>query len=325
MAFCTNCGAKLEEGSKFCGECGKQVIGVEGAQATQQTQYQQSYTQPQVNKTKSKTPVIIGIASVIVVIAIICVAVIAGNSNNRDNNKVTHNTEKPMEEPAEKPTEKTTESPTTEVATEKTTTEIATEAKKADEYVPDIINEIVSSPDYVSSIASLGVLGDVNDDGVKELLLTYKANVPSVGYCVIYSLMRIDSDGGEIILRNTLYEEVGGNSGYCGVTEYNGKKYFTLVQKIANGSGYSEYINLLPWDASGEKLTNDGSYYMECAVNIDAGRENGIFIWGDQKISMDEYDAIKNSMSWIHQLDPNMGPDPGYTASFDELLSIGSY
>lgn len=304
MAYCTNCGAKLIEGSKFCGECGKQV-----------------------NKTKSKAPVIIGIASAIVVIAIICVAVIAGNSNDRDsnNNKVTNNTEKPMEEPTEKPKEKTTESPDTEAATEKPTTEIATEAKKADEYVPDIINEIVSSPDYVSSIASLGVYGDFNDDGVKELLLTYKANVPSVGYCVIYSLMRIDSDGGEIILRDTLYDEVGGNSGYCGVTEYNGRKYFTLVQEISTGAGYSEYINLLPWDNSGAKLTNDGSYYMECTVNIDAGRENGIFIWGDQKISMNEYDAIKDSMSWIHQLDPNMGPDPGYTASFDELLSIGSY
>lgn len=254
-----------------------------------------NYGEQSTSGKKRKMPVIIGIASAIVVIAIICVAVIAVRSNDRDrnDNNVANNTEKP-------------------------TTEIATEAKNADEYVPDIVNEIMASPDYVSSMASLGVYGDFNDDGVKELLLTYKTK----GNNVTYSLLQVDSDGGEIIREDTLYEEAGGNSGYCGVTEYNGEKYFTLVQKIPNGSGYLEYINLFPWDSSGEKLTNDGSYYFECAVNIDTG--NATYIYGDQKISMEEYDAKKNAMSWIHKLDPNMGPDPAYTASFDELLAIGS-
>lgn len=211
------------------------------------------------------------------------------------------------------------------MATEEPATEAVVDAKTIDAHVPEVVKEIMAAPEYVSSIASLGVYGDFNDDGVKELLLTYEVNAPDTGYCVIYSLMRNDADGIEVILRDTLYEEVGGNSGYCGVTEYNGTKYFTLVQKIANGSGYSEYINMLPWTADGTNLTNEGDIYLECTVNIDEGRENGIFILGDQKISMEEYDAKKNAISWIHKLDPAMGPDPGYTASFDELLTIGSY
>lgn len=234
-------------------------------------------------KTKTNKRLLLGIASALIVIAILCVAVIAVSLNKKHKND------------------------------------------NIDEYVLNIINEIMAAPEYVSSIASLGVYGDFNDDGVKELLLTYEVNSPDTGYCVIYSLMRIDADGGEIIRQDTLYEEVGGNSGYCGVTEYNGTKYFTLVEKIPNGQGYIEYMTLFPWDASGEKLINDGGYYLECAVNIDEGRENGIFIWGDQKISMEEYDAKKNEISWIHKMDPAMGPDPGYTASFDELLTIGSY
>ena len=360
MAYCTNCGAKLIEGSKFCAECGEKVISVEGAQVTQQQsqsqqpqnqqmytqsqqpqnqqsytqsqqlQYQQSYIQyqqPQSNKTKSKAPVIIGIASAIVVIAIICVVAIAGGSDKKDkkNNNVANNTEKPTDITTEATAEKPTEAPATEVATEEPATEAAVDAKTIDAHVPEVVKEILAAPEYISSIASLGVYGDFNDDGVKELLLTYEVNSPDTGYCVIYSLMRIDADGGEIIRQDTLYEEVGGNSGYCGVTEYNGTKYFTLVEKIPNGQGYIEYMNLFPWDVSGEKLINDGSYYLECAVNIDEGRENGIFIWGDQKISMEEYDAKKNEISWIHKLDPAMGPDPGYTASFDEPLTIGSY
>ncbi len=357
MAYCTNCGAKLIEGSKFCGECGEKVISAQDAQITQEKppqsqppqpqyqspQYQQSqnqqsqqiqsqqsqsqYQQPQppMKKPGSKTPIIIGIASAIVVIAIICVAVIAVRSNDRDknNNNVVNNTEKPTETPTEKPTETPVGEPSTEVTAESPTTEAVSEAKKIDSRVPEVVKEIMAAPEYVSSIASLGVYGDFNDDGVKELLLTYEVNAPDTGYCVIYSLMRNDVDGIEIILRDTLYEEVGGNSGYCGVTEYNGKKYFTLVQKIPNGSGYLEYINLLPWDSSGEKLTNDGSYYFECAVNVDTG--NATYIYGDQKISMEEYNEKKNAMIWIHKLDPNMGPDPAYTASFDELLTLGSY
>lgn len=342
MAYCTNCGAKLIEGSKFCAECGEQVKSAEGVQVTQQPQNQQMYTQsqqpqnqqsyiqyqqPQSNKTKSKAPVIIGIASAIVVIAIICAVAIAGGSDKKDkkNNNVANNTEKPTDITTEATTEKPTEAPATEVAAEEPATEAVVDAKTIDAHVPEVVKEIMAAPEYVSSIASLGVYGDFNDDGVKELLLTYEVNAPDTGYCVIYSLMRNDADGIEVILRDTLYEEVGGNSGYCGVTEYNGTKYFTLVQKIANGSGYSEYINMLPWTADGTKLTNDGGRYMECAVNIDEGRENGIFILGDHKISMEEYDAIKNELVWIHKLDPAMGPDPGYTASFDELLTIGSY
>lgn len=348
MAYCTNCGAKLIEGSKFCAECGERVKSAEGAQVTQQQsqsqqpqnqqsyiqsqqpQYQQSYVQyqqPQSNKTKSKAPIIIGIASAIVVIAIICVAVIAGGSDKKDkkNNNVANNTEKPTDITTEATTEKPTESPSTEATTETPTTEVVLDGKSIDAHVPEVVKEIMAAPEYVSSIASLGVYGDFNDDGVKELLLTYEVNAPDTGYCVIYSLMRNDADGIEVILRDTLYEEVGGNSGYCGVTEYNGTKYFTLVQKIANGSEYSEYINMLPWTADGTNLTNEGDIYLECTVNIDEGRENGIFILGDQKISMEEYDAKKNAISWIHKLDPAMGPDPGYTASFDELLTIGSY
>lgn len=191
-----------------------------------------------------------------------------------------------------------------------------------DEYVLNIINEITVSPDYVSSSASLGVYDDFNDDGVKELLLTYKTKGASAGNYITYSLMRIEPDGGEIIRQDTLYEEVEGNSGYCGVTEYNGTKYFTLVEKIPNGQGYIEYMTLLPWDASGEKLAN-GGYYLECAVNIDEGREIGIFTWGDQKISMEEYDAKKNEILWIYKLEPAVGPAPGYSAPFDELLTTG--
>ncbi len=237
-----------------------------------------NYGEQSTSGKKRKMPVIIEIASAMVVIAILCVAVISANLNKKDRNN------------------------------------------NIDEHVQNIINEITKSPDYVSSIASLGIYDDFNDDGVKELLLTYKTNLPSAGYRVTYSLMQIGPDGGEIIREDTLYEERGGNSGYCGVTEYNGKKYFAFAQKIPNDSGYFEDINLFPWDSSGEKLTIDGAYHLECAVNIDTG--NGVFIWGDQKISREEYEAKKNEMSWIYKLTPDVGPDPGNSVSFDELLAV---
>ncbi len=163
-----------------------------------------NYGEQSTSGKKRKMPVIIGSASAMVVIAILCVAVISGNLNKKDTNN------------------------------------------NIDEHVQNIINEITKSPDYVSSIASLGIYDDFNDDGVKELLLTYKTNLPSARYRV--------------------------------------------------------------------------TYHLECAVNIDTG--NGVFIWGDQKISREEYEAKKNEMSWIYKLTPDVGPDPGNSVSFDELLTV---
>ncbi|MDE6296555.1 MAG: zinc ribbon domain-containing protein [Muribaculaceae bacterium] len=51
MAFCTNCGAPIEEGAKFCGQCGTPTQKVNNPQPTQQSaqqtqQYQQPVQQP---------------------------------------------------------------------------------------------------------------------------------------------------------------------------------------------------------------------------------------------------------------------------------------
>lgn len=51
--FCSNCGAKLEEGASFCIECGTQVINTNGKQATNQQPNQVVYQPPNpIDKTR---------------------------------------------------------------------------------------------------------------------------------------------------------------------------------------------------------------------------------------------------------------------------------
>ena len=51
--FCSNCGAKLEAGAGFCTQCGKQVINLDGNQATNQQTNQVVYQPPNpIDKTK---------------------------------------------------------------------------------------------------------------------------------------------------------------------------------------------------------------------------------------------------------------------------------
>lgn len=83
MAFCTNCGTKVEDGVKFCPECGTQLMGTAPAQpaapaqpeppvqaqepAQQAAPVQQSAQPP---KKKSKLPLILGIAAAAAVVVV---------------------------------------------------------------------------------------------------------------------------------------------------------------------------------------------------------------------------------------------------------------
>ncbi len=50
MAYCTNCGHRLEEGARFCGQCGRQSVYEESAQPAYNNVYtaQQSQSKPSI-------------------------------------------------------------------------------------------------------------------------------------------------------------------------------------------------------------------------------------------------------------------------------------
>lgn len=299
MAYCRNCGAKLTEGSKFCVSCGEKVIMDADIRRERQSRK---------NQAKRRIGIALLCAALICAAAILFVRKQTPAASRKEHGQTLTAAEK-------EPVPTVTDPPA----------EGAPDMRAIDAQIPKVVSDIMAAPEYISSPASLGTYGDFNGDGTKDLLVTYSANVPEAGSCVFYSLLRLTGSGPEIVMQNRLCQEAGGDSGYCGVTNYQGTLYFTLVRKTANGQGYSEYISLLPWDADGKAITNDGSYYLESTVNMDKGRENGTFLWGDRRISMEEYDEKLNSIAWVQKLTPAMGPDPGYTASFDELLAIGTF
>lgn len=88
MAFCSKCGAKLEEGARFCRNCGAPVVPIVQEDNKSQNWYHQSGDSSQkhdtthaVKKKKKKAPIII-VAVVLAVVVIICALFFAGQGSS---------------------------------------------------------------------------------------------------------------------------------------------------------------------------------------------------------------------------------------------------
>ncbi len=193
--FCPNCGAKCDNGTKFCDECGCVLIqsdtdiSFEESQNyydSQENHYQQNMEwksepafvnipQPPEKPKKSKTGLVVGIviSVIILLVAVVTALIISGVIEINLFEKET-TTQAEEEKNDKKDKETTTEENTSEEATEEETTEIDTNvvAKQNLEGIWTITLQCSSEPVYGNQYEMiLPIIFDFKSDGTYSIFL----------------------------------------------------------------------------------------------------------------------------------------------------------
>lgn len=184
----------------------------------------------------------------------------------------------------------------------------------------------VKPDDYYQPLASFT---DVDGNGVSELLVVYKVKQRSSGgfddYNALYDVYAVKSDGSytAVTTGQTLYQEVGGNSGVLGLVVDKAKKPYLMVESSSpQGDRFNDTICYIPWGGDQSKLEDEWVYLESHGTYGE--EDKGQYILGDTKVDKAAFDARQTEfMSLWTDLDLNRGPgNGGNNMSFSQIRSI---
>lgn len=184
----------------------------------------------------------------------------------------------------------------------------------------------IKPDDYYQPLASFT---DVDGNGVSELLVVYKVKQRSSDgfddYNVLYDVYAVKGDGSytAVTTGQTLYQEVGGNSGVLGLVVDKAKKPYLMVKTSSpQGDRFNDTICYIPWGEEQSKL-GDEWVYLESHGTY-GEEDQGLYILGDTKVDKAAFDARRTEfMSLWTDLNINRGPgNGGNNMSFSQIRSI---
>lgn len=299
--FCSRCGAKLPDGARFCQNCGSPVYN--GSVSAEKTQTQNNKVR-HLPSPKKALAVCLGAA---VIIAAIILAV------------------KPADKPADIKPKNSASIVVPPVLNAPNTPDTGTpESGGADlnKTVDTILSGVESLAGFVQPdgfYQPLANLTDVDGNGVYELMLLYRIN-DGGAFRAEYSVWRIEGDDYSALRTDTLYDEVGGNSGYIvPVVDAGGNPYLMTVSRNPQGDRFNDTYIYLPWNGE-QTVLSDAWVYME-AHGIYGQEDEGEYILGDKRVDKAEFDSRQADFAcYWSELNLNKGPgSAGGSMSFEQV------
>lgn len=170
-----------------------------------------------------------------------------------------------------------------------------TEQEKKATAVSDIVSQIENSTGYVENSGAQGILKDMNQDGIKDFLVTYVAKNSNGGFDVMYEVWTLPESGAVKLKSGVVYTQVGGNSGYVGVVQKDNIRYLEVTYSEPAGECFNQYCAYYEWDSDDGSI-DDGGYYLESHGQYD-DEKNGRYIWGDQEVDYNTFKQHKDTFS----------------------------
>lgn len=254
MAFCRHCGTELANDSAFCGQCGKPVNESSGGMSKEE---------------KKRVRVLVYLGAIVLLVLLFILGILIGKELGNDKKSTKEETIS---------TEKSDEEAVDEVV----------ENNSGDAFVVDLLESHLTSSSLVTdSFEPMVQYRDVNDDGIKELLLFYeeKDENGEVWGKIDYWIVR--EDNAEFLEDVDLYCASNGDTGYVYFCEESATGItFVNFAKIAFSDGKLASTDLfIP-------LTDDSMLDTENARSCewdDYTDGESIFIINGEYVSEDEY------------------------------------
>lgn len=339
MAICTKCGKEIPDDSIFCPNCGSE--------------------QTVVSKETPRMLKIAYIAAFLGLIIVVTLVAIIMNSGKKDNVQpmVQNNTETEYKEqpdtsqtilpntvvPETKEeivsntleqtqiTEVTTEEETevtTESTIEKTTAEAATEEKtvalEPQQIATNIVKSIMESDTYYEDpyFPAQGLFMDINHDGPEELLILYPSQNSNDIPVVEYKLWTISNGEAKLLREDTLYTQVGGNSGTIGPVQCGDDYYLGVEIREPEGDRFNTTTYFIPFN--NDSSLGDAWVYLE-AHGIFDEESTGDYILGDSRVDYSTYQSRYDEFRFIYELNLLQDPGNGHAMPIHQLLRFLDY
>lgn len=184
----------------------------------------------------------------------------------------------------------------------------------------------IKENDYYQPLASFT---DVDSNGVNELLVLYKVKQKNPGgadeFKALYDIYAVNSDGSysSVVIGQTLYNEVGGNSGTLGIVVDKAKTpYLKLETRSPQGDRFNNTVIYIPWGGNQTKLENEWVYLESHGTYGE--EDKGQYILGDQRVDHAAFEARQTEfMSLWTDLNLNSGHgNGGNNMSFSQIRSM---
>lgn len=301
--FCIRCGAELPEGARFCHNCGSPVNN----NADAVDKHRERATEVR-HLPSPKKALAICLAVLVLVAAIVLVV----------------QPEK-KESPARPKTSVNITFPSmSDLQNKADADKPLPDAPEGD--LNDTVDAILSSTEALEGFVQpdeyyqpLANITDIDGNGIYELMLLYKIELGDC-YRVDYSVWRIDGAQYSVLRTDTLYEEVGGNSGYIvPVVDAGGNPYLMTVSRNPQGDRFNDTYIYLPWNEE-QTVLSDAWVYME-AHGVYGQEDEGEYILGDKRVDKAAFGSRQADFigywSTINLLE---GPDSfGGSMSFEQM------
>lgn len=217
-------------------------------------------------------------------------------------------------------------SKTSSAKTEKTEAEKTETAEKTTSVVKGMVSDVITSIQKQSGFVKngtwepLAVVNDFNGDGGQEFLTIYEMKSSDDSFNIMYELWSFAGNGAAKLKSEVLYAEVGGNSGFVGIVNADGKRYLAIERHEPQGDQFNNYCIYFPWE-KGQDAPGDESVYLESHGTY--GEEaQGRYILGDQDVDQSTFEGKQKSFSnWVYKLDILSGAGNGDVMSYEDILS----
>lgn len=179
------------------------------------------------------------------------------------------------------------------------------------EYAGNIIEDISEEKDYLESglYDSCAVLTDANADDIYELYAVYYKNNSGVptAHCEVWSL---EIGNEKLLLKDTLYTEVGGNAGSMSVCANAGEIYVGVTQCTPQDGRENNRHTYI-------RLNDLGKSSAQCHVLI----ENGGYTIDNESVNKTAFDQEMEKYYTLFSI-PDNNNDSAMVMSFDEFITI---
>ncbi len=330
MAFCMKCGTQLPNEANFCPICGtknaaynnavvpqpqESLTGSDSEYAPTQTQPNKSVIVPKQKRKLSKGAIIAIIVGAIVATLVTTIfivwAVLDAYYVRQFEESSSSYTSQYDEYDLDSYIDGTYDN-TTDTGADDTDTDVYTDHILAmSEYAGDIVEDISEDKEYIDSgyYDSCAVLTDANADDIYELYAVYYKNKNGIptAYCEVWSL---EIGNEKLLLQDSLYSEVGGNSGSLSVCVNSGEIYVGVTKCAPQGERANNSFTYIPLNDLGKLSSNSHVF-----------NENGGYTIDNESVSKTAFDNELEKYYTIFSI-PDNSSDSAMVMTFEEFITI---
>lgn len=297
MAFCMKCGKEFPDNANFCPECGTKKDTTPNIQSSAV----KSKKQRRPLSTGGLIAIIVTIAVILmIIIGVVIWAIVDAYYDNKY--EYLQYSENNVEE-----------------------FDIDDDDNSADplsvmcDYAGDIVEEITEDKNYVAYglQESCAVLTDSNADDIYELYVVYNQKIDSVIHAKA-EVWSLQPDNKQLLLTETLYTEVGGNTGTLGVYANAGEIFVGVEKGRPDGSGFNDSSVFTPLNKLGNikteanEFTSSGSY---------APNSKATYKIDGKTVSETEYNTQYDAYYELFSI-PDNASNSAMVMTIDEFLTI---